>query len=231
MKKILSFVFITVLIFSCAKEEKDMMYVKGQVSGLKKGKFYLQKQKDSVFVTVDSVMVNGTDTFILTDKVESPEIYFLKMSRSTKKIPFFGENDTIVIKTNLDKFSYRYKIEGSENQEILDKFKETYKKFNNQDLDLIKARFAAAAEKDQDSVKKIEDRRKQILKRKYLYAINFAINNADHEVAPYIALTELNYAQTKWLDSIYNSLTPEVKDSKYGKNLQEFIVRIKVAEE
>ncbi|RUA06918.1 MAG: thiol:disulfide interchange protein [Flavobacteriia bacterium] len=231
MKKILSFMFIAVVIFSCAKEENDKMYVKGEVSGLKKGKFYLQKQKDSVFVTVDSVMVNGTDTFILTDKVESPEIYFLKMSRSDKKIPFFGENDTIVIKTSLDKFSYLYKIKGSENQERLEKFKETYKKFNGKDLDLIKARFDAAARKDTDSVKKIEDLREKLLRRKYLYAINFAINNSDHEVAPYIALTELNYAKTKWLDSIYNSLTPDIKDSKYGKSLQEFIVRIKVAEE
>jgi hypothetical protein len=231
MKKILGFVFVVLMVFSCTKENIDTMYVKGEVKGLKKGKFYLQKQKDSVFVTVDSVSVNGSDTFILTDKVESPEIYYLKMSRSDKKIPFFGENDTVVIKTNLDKFSYLYKIKGSENQALLDKFKDTYKKFNNQDLDLMKAGFEASAAKNNDSVQKIEKLRNQLMKRKYLYAINFAINNSDHEVAPYIALSELNYAQTRWLDSIYNSLTPDVKDSKYGKNLQEFIVRIKVAEE
>ncbi len=232
MKKILSFVFVVLLIFSCTKEkEKNMMYVQGKVQGLKKGTFYLQKQKDSLLITVDSVKVNGTDSFLLTDKVESPEIYFLKMSKSDKAIPFFGEPDTVSIMTNLDKFSYMYKIKGSENQDLLNKFRDNYKKFNNQDLDLVKARFDAAAAKDQDSVQKIEKKRNQLLKRKYLYAINFAINHSDHEVAPYIALTELNYAQTKWLDSIYNSLTPEIKASKYGNSLQEFIVRIKVAEE
>ena len=53
------------------------------------------------------------------------------------------------------------------------------------------------------------------------------MNNADHEVAPFIALTDLNYAQTKWLDSIYNSLTPKIKESKYGKQLDVFIKKIK----
>jgi hypothetical protein len=231
MKKILSIVFVVLMMFSCTKENKDLMYVKGEVQGLKKGTFYLQKQKDSLFVTVDSVTINGTDNFILTDKVESPEIYYLKMSKSDKKIPFFGEKDTVTIKTTLKKFSYMFKIYGSENQNLLDKFFDTYKKFNDKDLDLIKAKFEAAAAKDNDSVNKTEVIRKQLLKRKYLYAINYAINNSDHEVAPYIALSELNYAQTKWLDTIYNSLTPDIKDSKYGKNLQEFIVRIKVAEE
>ena len=68
---------------------------------------------------------------------------------------------------------------------------------------------------------------KNLVKRKYLYTTNFAINNADHEVAPYIALTELNNATLKLLDTINNSLSPKVKKSTYGKQLDKFIATIK----
>ena len=62
-----------------------------------------------------------------------------------------------------------------------------------------------------------------LLKRRYLYTVNFAINNKDYEVAPYLAISEVYDANIKYLDTIYNSLTPKVKESKYGRSLQEFL--------
>ena len=230
MKKILVIAVLMLAVFSCSKENTDVMIVNAKVKGLKKGTFYLQKQIDSVFVSVDSASVNGTDEFVLTDKVESPEIYYLKMAKSGKKIPFFGENDTINITTSLEKFSYKYTINGSKNQEMLDKFYKTYRKFNEKDLELIKAEFDAKKLNDTDSLAKVYDEKKRLLKRRYLYAINYAVNNGEYEVAPFIALTELTNAQTKWLDSIYSSLTPKVKQSKYGVMLDEFISTVKTAE-
>lgn len=231
MKKVLFIVVSLVFIFSCSKEDKNLMYVKGNIKGLKKGTFYLQKQIDSMIVSVDSVKVNGTDIFLLTDKIESPEMYFLTFGNGDKKIPFFGEKDTISITSSLDRFGYRNKIEGSANQELLDKYYDYIKKFNDQDLMLVKAEFEAKKSANRDSIMLIAKQKNNLLKRKYLYSINFAINNSDHEVAPYIALSELNFAQTKWLDSIYNSLTPKIKESKYGEELKFFIVRIKTNEE
>ena len=61
------------------------------------------------------------------------------------------------------------------------------------------------------------------IKRGYIYAINFAINNKDSYVAPYIALKEIPDANIKYLDSIAQVLTPDVAASKYGKELQEFL--------
>ena len=227
MKKIFFIVFAILFMFSCKNENNNIMYVKGKIKGLKKGTLYLQKQIDSVVVSVDSINVNGTDEFLLTDKIESPEMYYLTLGKSDKKIPFFGEKDTISIASGLEKFGYRNKISGSVNQDLLDKYYEYIKKFNDQDLMLIKAEFEAKRSANQDSILLITKQKNNLLKRKYLYSINYAMNNADHEVAPFIALTDLNYAQTKWLDSIYNSLTPKIKESKYGKQLDVFIKKIK----
>ena len=123
----------------------------------------------------------------------------------------------------MDKFDLRAKITGSENQDKLKNFYDIKRKFTDQNLDLIKEEFEARKSGDQDSILIVERKWSKFIKRKYLVTINYAINNGDFCVAPYIALTELYDANLKMLDTINNSLTKEVKDSKYGVELQKFI--------
>ena len=227
MNKIWTVLFAIVLLFSCSKDNENTMFVKGNIKGLKKGTLYLQKQMDSLIVSIDSVQVNGTDKFILTDEVPDPEMYFLTLGKGKNKIAFFGEKDTVYVSSRLDNFVLKAKIKGSENQDLLDKYYEVKGKFGNQNLDLIKAEFDARKSGNQDSLDLVAKKLKNLVKRRYLYTTNFAINNADHEVAPYIALTELNNATLKLLDTINNSLSPKVKKSKYGAQLDQFILKIK----
>lgn len=203
------------------------MFVKGTIDGLKKGTLYLQKQIDSSLVTVDSVALNGTNEFLLKDIVESPQIYFLNLGKSDKSIAFFGEKDTITITTNLDKFELKAKISGSENHDLWNKHNEMIKKFNNKNLDFIKEDFEARKSGYQDSIIMVENKRVRMLKTKYLYSVNFAIQNSNFEIAPYIALTEIGAANIHLLDTINKSLTPSAKASKYGKQLDEVIIKLK----
>ncbi|NOQ91640.1 MAG: DUF4369 domain-containing protein [Flavobacteriaceae bacterium] len=227
MRKVLFIVIGLFLFFSCGSENENTMYVKGSIKGLKKGTLYLQKQVDSIVISIDSVKVNGTQDFLLTDEVLNPEMYYLTLGKSNKKIPFFGEKDTISITSRLDKFVLKAKISGSENQDLLNKFYEIKDKFRDQNLDLIKGEFEARRSENQDSILMVQNKLKNLVRRKYLYTTNFAINNANFEVAPYIALTELNDATIKLLDTINNSLSEKVKKSKYGIQLNEFVETIK----
>ena len=59
---------------------------------------------------------------------------------------------------------------------------------------------------------------------------NFAVRNGEYEVAPYIALTELVNANIQLLDTVNNSMSPEVKATKYGQQLNTFVAEIKAAE-
>ena len=79
-----------------------------------------------------------------------------------------------------------------------------------------------------DEVNKIEEEQKAILKRKYLYTTNFAVNHADYEVAPYVALAEIYDINMKYLDTIQKSMTPKVSKSLYGKKLIDFIAERKI---
>ena len=69
-----------------------------------------------------------------------------------------------------------------------------------------------------------------MIKRKYYYTTNFAVNHPDNEIAPYLALTELYDANITLLDTINNSLSKKVKQSTYGKKLEKFIADIKSKE-
>ena len=53
------------LLASCSKEAPKNMFVSGEISGLKKGKLYLQKMKDTVLVSVDSIALLGDSKFEL----------------------------------------------------------------------------------------------------------------------------------------------------------------------
>ncbi len=231
MKKI-AILFILVLIVSCGKEQHDLT-VKTNIKGLKKGIVYLKKVKDTALVTVDSIIINGNSEFELYSDLESPEVFFLyldKNSSENDRIPFFADKGITEINTTLKNFVFDAKIKGSAQQKVWEDYKLIMSRFNERNLNLIKENFEAQKDGDTSKYKNIQNEFDNLLKRKYLYTINFALNNKNSEIAPYLALTEIYNAQVKYLDTINSSLTPEVKASKYGKELQSFIDSIKSKE-
>ena len=228
MKKLLPYIIVISLIVSCSKSHQGTMLVKGNVDGLKKGTVYLQKISDTLLVSVDSIQLNGKSDFILTDDIDSPEIYFISIKEiPNENILFFGEKGEISISSKVSKLQLSAEITGSSNNDLLEEYNAMFSKFNGKSLDLMKEKFDARKEGNAELVLQIEKSEESLLKRKYLYTTNFAITYANKEVAPYLALTELNYANVKLLDTVNNSLSKDVKASKYGVKLEEFIEKIK----
>jgi len=230
MKKIGLLILGAIAMIACEKENGNTMYVKASVKGLKKGTFYLQKQVDSLIVSVDSIHVDGTEDFLMTDEVMSPEMYYLTLGNSSKRVAFFGEKDTVTIVSQLDLFAIKAKVKGSTNQDLLTKFTDMQQQFNNQKLDLIKEEFEARKIGSQDSINQVATKLKNWQRKRYLYMTNFAVTNSDYEVAPYVALTELVDANIKLLDTVNKSMSPEVRASKYGQQLVQFVDEIKSTE-
>ncbi|MBL4745249.1 MAG: DUF4369 domain-containing protein [Flavobacteriaceae bacterium] len=230
MKKLSVFAILMILLISCTSKEGNMT-VKGNIQGLKKGTIYLQKVKDTALVIVDSVVIDGNSNFILVDNVKSPEIYYLTLDKkSDEHITFFGDKGEITIESKLDKLVYAAKIKGSKNQTLLEQHSKMIKKFTDKQLDLIKANFEAQRDRDLEMIEDISKKEKNLLKRRYLYTVNFAVTHGKSEIAPYLALTDLYYANVSLLDTINNSLSKKVKNSKYGLELQKYIDTIKKSE-
>ncbi|MDG1509074.1 MAG: DUF4369 domain-containing protein, partial [Flavobacteriaceae bacterium] len=181
-------------------------------------------------VSVDSIRLFGEDTFTLTDNITSSEMYFLNLDQNQNTLSFFGEEGTITIKDQIEKFGVAPLIEGSNNQKVLEDYKEVAKKFQGKQLDLLAANLQAQKDNDLETSESLRKQAKKQQLKKYIYTINYALNHADTEAAAYITLTELVNANIKYLDSINNSLSEKVQQSYYGKKLADFVSTIKETE-
>jgi len=237
MKKSIIAFAVLALLASCSKKEStDSLHITGNIKGLKNGTLYIQRIVDTSLVAIDSVKIDGSSTFERDIKLESPEMLYLFLDRGVSNsldnnILFFAEPGNINIETNLDNFIYGAKITGSKNQELYEEYKKINSRFNDENLDMVASRFKAIKRQDQKAIDSIDAKQQSNIKRKYLYATNFAINHKDHEIAPYIALAEIYDINIKFLDTIQKSMTPKVAQSLYGKKLTKYVAEIKKQEQ
>ncbi|MEL0456885.1 DUF4369 domain-containing protein [Flavobacteriaceae bacterium SZ-1-7] len=228
----ISILLLALIIIGCSNNQNDLT-VKVNIKDLKKGTVYLKKTIDTNLVTMDSIVINGNPTFELYSPIDTPEVFFLYLDKNSTvedRISFFADKGITEINTTLKNFVFDAKINGSAQQKTLEEYRSIISKINDRKLDLIKETFDAQRDGDSVKIDSLEKESKNILKRKYLYTINFAISHGDSEVAPYLALTEIYDAKFNFLDTINKSLTPKIKESKYGKELNEFIEQIKINE-
>ncbi len=220
---------------SCSEKKSTKDFVlNGNIKGLKSGTLYIQRIKDTLLVPIDTIKINGNSRFTSEFDLSSPEMLYLFLDRGVtnsvdNNIAFFAEKGTMNLETSLDYFTADVKITGSKNQELYDDYKRVMSRYTNQDLDLVEKKFNAYKAGKLDEVAAMENQQQDIIKRKYLYTTNFAVNNADYEVAPYVALTNIYDINLKYLDTIQKSMSPQVSKSLYGKKLNEFVAERKKA--
>lgn len=232
MKQLILSLSCAFVLMSCAEKATDTnTHIKGTIKGFTSGMVYLQKQNDSILVTIDSVKMNKDSKFQFDFNLESPEIVYLEVNRGVTKsidnsLPIFAEPGTITVQADLNHFYATAKVSGSKNHELYEQFQKVNTKFSGELLEISKEKFDAIRFKRLQDVDSIERKFDSKLKRKYLYAINFALTNKEHEIAPFVALTELTNANIKYLDTINKTVSPKVADSKYGKLLAKYLTEI-----
>ena len=222
----LSLIILLVIAMSCNKDKDASFTLKGNVKGLKKGVVYLQKDGDSSTVNLDSVFVSGQEEFTLQTHLEEPILLYLKLFKNDggeHYIPFFADKGVTEISTTLNNFQFDAKISGSSQQKLLDEYLTVMSRFNNQNLELIADTFRAQKDNDSIASDSLNLQSERLIKRKYSYTIQFAMNNKDSEIAPYLALYEIPSANPFFIDSVYNGLTNPIKNSYYGKKLGQVV--------
>ena len=225
-------VLIGLVVFSCGKEIQHDFTLKGQVKGLKKGTVYLQRQQDTTIITIDSMIINGVSNFELHTALDEPEVLFLRLDKNDNDdgtVVFFADKGVTEINTTLKNFNLDAEIKGSKQQELLDEYLDIMSKFNDENLDLIEKTLEAKQASDTSATSFEEDYNK-LIKRKYLYTINFAVNHPDSEVSPYLAISEVPNTSVKFLQQIYDALEDDIKSSKYGIQLESYIAERKTEE-
>lgn len=233
MKKVFALSLVLVSIFACSKkEDSGNLHLTGNVEGLGQGKLYISQVQDTSLVVLDSIIIKGNSNFESHLTIDGPEVLYLFLDRGQTQsidnsLPFFAEPGEMTINTKLKEFFNSAKISGSKNHDLWVEFNKLNGRFTEENLNIIEKRLENElnfnAER-QDSINKAYEK---LIKRKYLYVANFALTNANHEIAPYLALTEIADINVALLDSISNKMSPQVAESKYGKILKEHIKDVK----
>lgn len=229
MKPALYILLVLLIAYSCTQNStSDEMIVNGKIKGLKKGILYLQKEGDSSLISVDSVTIDGNESFTLRANSDEPEMYYLHLILNTgepinERFGFFGEPGTLQIESSLKKFGNEVKISGSANQQKLENYRKLVKRFVDRNLDLIREQLVAGQSGNDSllAVKRAEQKR--LLASKYLATVNFALNEKEFAVSPYLMVTEVYDANLKYLDTVYKVLPDNIRQSIYGKELKELI--------
>ena len=232
MKQITLLLVCSLMLINCTTPKENQMRLSGFVKGMKEGTLLLQKSENNTFKTIDSMVVKGDAHFNFTETIESPELYFLSLKiqnidREVGAIAFFAEPGDITINTKLNNFLENAVITGSENQKKYTQYKTLIKRYTDKNKKLTQLLISAAKAKDMKAIDSIDTMQKRVLAVSYLATVNYAINNKDYEIAPFLALSEIYNANTKYLDTIYNTLSPKIKASTYGVALKEFISQTK----
>jgi hypothetical protein len=226
MQKLVYALAALLLLNACSeKKQTKNLLITGDIEGFKKGTIYIQRLQDTLLINLDSIEISGDSKFSSELDIDSPEMLYLSINRGQTKsldnnLPFFAEPGKMTIETSLSYFTSDAKITGSKNQDLYNEYKTVMASFIDQDLQIIKSKYEALRDKQNQKIDSLTERQKQITKRKYLYSTNFAVNHSDYEVAPYIGLSEIYDINLKYLDTITKSMTPKVAKSKYGKQLK-----------
>lgn len=231
-KSIIAFATL-LLITSCSeKESKTNLHITGNIKGLKKGTLYIQRVVDTSLVAIDTINIDGSAAFESDLDLKSPEMLYLFLDRGVtnsldNNILFFAEPGKINIETSLDSYLSSAKITGSKNNDLFEEYKKINSRFTDENLTLIEKKFNAIKNNNTKAIDSLNAKQDANTKRKYLFATNFAINNRNYDVAPYIALSDIYDINIKYLDTIQKSMSPKVAQSLYGKKLSKYVADIK----
>ena len=230
MKNTLLALTALILLAACNKEDHGdaNLHITGTIKGLKQGKLYIQRIKDTTLIALDTIVINGKSDFESHLKLDSPEMLYLFLDRGQtnsidNNLPFFAEAGNMKIETSNEEFFSKAKITGSENQKLYEDYLKLKNRFTGKNLDLIEKNIQATRNSNVAQLDSISEQSESLLKRRYLYTANFALTNAKHEIAPYLALSEIYDINIKYLDTIQKSMSPKVAKSHYGKMLTKFV--------
>ncbi len=204
------------------------MQVEVFVKDLKKGILYLERLQDSILVAVDSVQITQEKPIVLEADLNHPELFYVLLDRKKaddfdNRISFFGEAGNISIQTTLDGYVTKAEVIGSPTQDIFNSYIKVISQFNNEELDLLAAYLQAQINQNNDSLELIEKQSANLAKRKLLFTANFAVNNNTSVIAPYLALYNLTSGSKTLLDTIAASMSDDVRNSSYGKQLRDYL--------
>lgn len=234
MKKTVALLVIAFTFLACNKDNPNGLVLNGTIENLKVGTVYLQKIQDGKVINLDSVVLDGKNSFSLKANLEEPQLLYVYLNKKdatdyNDRIAFFATDTIMQFTTDLYDFENAAVINGGKNQELYRAYTKNSSRLDQVYTELLKRELTLSASQtatDQD-YEQLEKDFGAYVRKKVLYSVNYANSYKDKEIAPYLLLQETPNANPKLLDSIYNMMPKKIQTSLYGKELSEFLKKSK----
>jgi peroxiredoxin len=200
MKKIILFLAIIAMLFSCTGKKGDQFKIAGVIKGGDAAMVYLQKMDSTGWITNDSAVVkNGK--FEFKGKVGSPDRWNIKIKGKEMMFPFFIENSDIRLIIHADSTGV-IDVTGSSNQDLYKKYivknDSIQKLINNMDAVYAKA----DSIKDTATLKKLDEQYNGYDHGMKKLIVEFTRNNPASAVGPWLIMRNSYRFDFPELDSL-----------------------------
>lgn len=220
MRKYILIIVAGVLMTACQQNKGLNLQVK--VDGLKKGTLYIESIQDTVLVQLDSIEVRGNKQIEFDVALDQPQMLYLHLDKNDEnafndRLLFFAEQGQMSIRSTREAFENDAQVKGSNTDSIYRIYQEVLTSFSKRDIELLQLSIDPDYATKIDSISTLAASNER---RKFLYVLNFALNQNNSILAPYSIVYDGDGLAPKWKDSVYQSLTDDIKNSPMGESLK-----------
>ncbi len=211
MRKLVLFVFVSIIAFSCTtgvkekQDDKKSYTIIGKTKGRTYGTFSLGKFTDGEFIPVFSKEIIDGE-FTITGKYENPEIYFFTLNNINMYGLLFIDAPVINLNINIeDAVITSFEIEGSPSWKLYQKYNDSLRYYHDRKNRIRKHYFLSAQADKIDSLRIIGDSVLQLLDKKEKdYILNFVADHSNNIVGPFILNANAKRYHASRIDSVLN---------------------------
>ncbi len=224
MRKVLVVLFAISVLVSCDDNGQSEDYNNGfeinaRVSGLDTDKVHLLKKVDGEWKSVDSVQAKSGE-FVFKGYVHFPEMYLIMFGNNEMAVtPIFLDNSRIELSAIYDSLD-NASIKGSKSQDEFKQYLNEISHFNDKNKDLTNQYNQAVANKDEQTMKQIEETYKELMKSRLNFIENYVVAHNKSVVAPYVLSQIALGLEADKLDSILNLFDASLSSSVYTKQIK-----------
>lgn len=240
MRKIVSVLILSLVLFSCSKVKKGEFLISGTAKGIENGKsVVLQTQDDSGMMTmpVDTVKVKD-GKFEFKGKINEPKIYTIVFPELQNGFSLIVENDEIEVEVYKDSIQSS-KISGTYHNDEFYKFNLDMKKISKKVDDKMKGMKAeyeqAVAKNDSVTMNRLMSEANKMQQDQQTTFSETMVKYAKDHPKSFISLLivenmfRMPNGDPKNIKEIYDALDDDLKKLKSGKKVKDQLEAIEKA--
>ena len=222
MQRLLYLLCLSVLVFSCEKEQKETGFsINGTIDNIPNGKMAkLFRYEAGKYKTLDSSAVQD-GKIALKGSLEFPDLYFLSIDDIEGSLPIIVENEKITVTLYKDSL-FKSSIKGGKETKVFNKYNQYLMGLQKDNEGIISQYQEAVQAKDTSNVRVLREKFDAIKKIKDEYDITFMKENNDGVLSALILERSLNknLISPKTMKEIFDGFSENVKNSRAGLNIR-----------